>query len=148
MRNEGIRKNMSLLKIFSYHIEANDFTKAGRGSSDIKSNLKTIGIDAKTIRKIAIVSYEAEMNVVIHSIGGMLHCEIYDDKITITTEDDGPGIENVDLAMTEGFSTATESVRELGFGAGMGLPNMKRYSDDFSISSSPEGTMIKITILL
>ncbi len=84
----------------------------------------------------------------IHSCGGKLHCDLYEDKIVIVSEDTGPGIENVELALTEGYSTAPESVREFGFGAGMGLPNMKRYSDDFEIESDSKGTLIKVTVLL
>jgi anti-sigma regulatory factor (Ser/Thr protein kinase) len=139
---------MDLLKRLSYHVLSNNFIKAGKGSSDIKSNLKSIGIDSNILRKIAIVCYEAEMNIVIHSLGGNLHCDIYEEKIVILTEDIGPGIPDIELAMTEGFSTAPDSVRELGFGAGMGLPNMKRYSDIFEINSSIKGTNIKMTILL
>jgi len=137
-----------LLKRYSYSIVANDFMNAGKGSSAIKSNLKSMGIDAVIIRKIAIISYEAEINIVIHSLGGQLHFDLYEDKITIIAEDIGPGIKDVKMAMTEGYSTATDSVRELGFGAGMGLPNMKKYSDNFEITSSTEGTFIKITIFL
>ena len=137
-----------LIKRFSYPIVANDFTIAGKSSSEIKSNIKAIGIDARIIRKIAIISYEAEMNIVIHSLGGFLHCDLYEDKIVIVSEDIGPGIPDIEMAMTEGFSTATENVRELGFGAGMGLPNMKKYSDDFEIESNKSGTIIKITILI
>ncbi|HCX60860.1 anti-sigma regulatory factor [Sedimentibacter sp.] len=137
-----------LLIRYSYNIAANDFIAAGKGSSAIKNTLKSMGIEASIIRRIAIVSYEAEINLVIHSYGGMLHCDLYENKIDIITEDIGPGIENIDLALTEGYSTATESIRELGFGAGMGLPNMKKYSDDFNITSSSKGTFIKITVLL
>ncbi|WP_313340505.1 anti-sigma regulatory factor [Sedimentibacter sp.] len=137
-----------LLIRYSYSIAANDFIAAGKGSSAIKNTLKSMGIEASIIRRIAIVSYEAEINLVIHSYGGMLHCDLYENKIDIITEDIGPGIENIDLALTEGYSTATESIRELGFGAGMGLPNMKKYSDDFCITSSSKGTFIKITVLL
>lgn len=136
------------LKRYSYEIVANDFVAAGKGSSSIKSNLKSLGIEASVIRRIAIISYEAEINIVIHSYGGKLSCDLYENKIIIISEDIGPGIKDIGLAMTEGFSTATDSVREFGFGAGMGLPNMKRYSDDFEINSSSDGTVIKITILL
>lgn len=137
-----------LLIRYSYNIAANDFVAAGKSSSAIKNTLKSMGIDAAIIRRIAIISYEAEINLVIHSYGGMLHCDLYENKIDIITDDVGPGIENIDLALTEGFSTATDSIRELGFGAGMGLPNMKKYSDDFVITSSSKGTFIKITVLL
>ncbi|MGB4440118.1 MAG: ATP-binding protein [Sedimentibacter sp.] len=136
------------LKRYSYDIAANDFMSAGKGSSAIKNNLKSMGIAAVIIRKIAIISYEAEINIVIHSFGGQLHCDLYENKIVIIAEDIGPGISDVNMAMTEGFSTATDSVRELGFGAGMGLPNMQKYSDDFEITSSSKGTFIKITIFL
>ncbi|HHZ01367.1 MAG TPA: anti-sigma regulatory factor [Tissierellia bacterium] len=136
------------LKRYSYRIIANDFMVAGKGSSSIKSNLKSLGIDATIIRRIAIISYEAEMNIVIHSFGGKIHCDIYENKIVLISEDTGPGIKDVDLAMTEGYSTATESVRELGFGAGMGLPNMKKYSDNFEITTGSEGTRITVTVYL
>jgi len=138
----------NLIKRYSYIIKQNDFISAGKSSSDIKHNLKAIGIDPKIIRKIAIISYEAEMNIVIHSFGGNLHCDIYEDKIVIVSEDDGPGIPDIDKAMTEGFSTAPDNVRELGFGAGMGLPNIKGYSDDFEISSNNNGTTIVVTVLI
>lgn len=136
------------LKRYTYKIIANDFSLAGKGSSDVKKNLKLLGIDPKVIRKIAIVSYEAEINMVIHSYGGELHCDIYEDRIVIISDDIGPGIADVELAMTEGFSTATSTVRELGFGAGMGLPNMKRWSDEFIINTQKNGTKIFMTILI
>lgn len=138
----------NLIKRYSYTIVRNDFVTAGKSSSDIKGNLKAIGIDSKIIRKIAIISYEAEMNIVIHSLGGELHCDIYEDKIVIVSEDIGPGIPDIEKAMTEGFSTAPDNVRELGFGAGMGLPNIKRYSDEFEIASSNSGTIITVTVLI
>lgn len=137
-----------ILKRYSYNVSANDFTAAGKGSSSIKSNLKSLGIDSNVIRKIAIVSYEAEINIVIHSYGGKLHCDIYENKIVIISEDTGPGIKDVEMAMKEGFSTATDSIRELGFGAGMGLPNIKKYSDQIEIKTSDEGTTIEVTIYL
>lgn len=142
MRDKGI------IKRFVYEIVANDFKAAGKGSSSIKSNLKAIGIDARKLRRIAIISYEAEINIVIHSYGGFLYCDLYEDKIMIISEDRGPGIPDIEKAMTEGYSTASESVRELGFGAGMGLPNMKRYSDEFEIESSDNGTIIRSTIFI
>lgn len=138
----------SFLKRYSFNVAADDFISAGKGSSNIKNLLKSMGIDSNIIRKIAIISYEAEINIVIHSLGGQLHCDLYEDRIVIISHDVGPGIDNLELAMTEGYSTATESVRELGFGAGMGLPNMKKYADDFEIKSSTKGTYIKITVLL
>ena len=140
--------NEGFLKRYSFNIAANDFMSAGKGSSSIKNILKSMGIDATVIRKIAIVSYEAEMNIVIHSLGGELHCDLYDNKIIILSEDAGPGIEDLNLALTEGYSTAPESIRELGFGAGMGLPNIIKYSDDFNIATGNDGTVIKITFLM
>ncbi len=137
-----------ILKRYSYNVSANDFTAAGKGSSAIKSSLKSLGIDANVIRKIAIISYEAEINIVIHSYGGKLHCDIYENKIVIISQDSGPGIRDVDMAMTEGFSTATDNIRELGFGAGMGLPNIKKYSDKLEIKSGNDGTTITVTICL
>lgn len=136
------------LKRLSFKVVANDFIAAGKGSSTIKNLLKSMGLEASIIRRIAIISYEAEINIVIHSYGGQLHCDLYEDKIRIVSEDTGPGIKDIDLALTEGYSTATESVRELGFGAGMGLPNMKKYSDEFEITSSNKGTIIKISVFL
>lgn len=135
-----------LLKRYSYDVVANDFMAAGKSSSAIKSNLKSLGLDANLIRNVAIISYEAEINIVIHSYGGKIHCDIYENKIVIISEDTGPGIKDVDMAMTKGFSTATDSVRELGFGAGMGLPNIKKYSDDFEITTGSTGTTIIATI--
>ena len=141
-------KNLKLLKRYTYEIIANDFNLAGKGSSDIKANLKNLGIDPKLIRRVAIVSYEAEINIVIHSYGGKLYCDIYKDRIVIISEDTGPGIPDIELALTEGYSTASSKVRELGFGAGMGLPNRKRWSDEFNITSQKEGTKIEMTILI
>lgn len=141
-------KDAKFLKRYTYEIIANDFNLAGKGSSDIKTNLKILGIDPKLIRRVAIISYEAEINIVIHSYGGKLYCDIYKDKIVIISEDTGPGIPNVDLALTEGYSTASSKVRELGFGAGMGLPNMKRWSDEFEITSQSKGTKIQMTVLI
>ena len=141
--------NSNFLKRYTYKVISNDFSLAGKGSSEIKKNLKALGIDPKVIRKIAIVSYEAEINMVIHSYGGQLHCDIYEDKIVIISEDTGPGIVDVELAMTEGYSTASSSVRELGFGAGMGLPNMKKYSDEMFIDTKlGSGTTVTMKVFL
>jgi len=138
----------SLLKRYSFDVIANDFMAAGKSSSAIKSSLKSLGIDSDIIRRIAIIAYEAELNIVIHSFGGKLHCDIYENKIVIISEDTGPGIADVDLAMKEGYSTASDSVRELGFGAGMGLPNIKKYSDNLKINTNSTGTRIEVTIYL
>lgn len=119
-----------------YEIMQNDFTRAGEASSNVKKVLTQLGIDSKTIRRVAIVTYEAEMNIVIHSYGGKIIVTVFPEEIEILALDIGPGIKNIDLAMKEGYSTAPNRVRELGFGAGMGLPNMKKCSDVFKISSN------------
>ena len=122
--------------VLEYEIMQNDFTRAGEASSNVKKVLTQLGIDSKTIRRVAIATYEAEMNIVIHSYGGKIIVTIFPEEIEILALDIGPGIKNIDLAMKEGYSTAPNRVRELGFGAGMGLPNMKKCSDVFKISSS------------
>lgn len=119
----------------SFDIEKNDFSRAGEASSTVKKMLRQLGIDPSIIRRTAIATYEAEMNIVIHSEGGKLTVCIHPQFIEIIAEDIGPGIENIDLAMQEGYSTASNEVREMGFGAGMGLPNMKRCSDCFNIKT-------------
>lgn len=131
-----------------YDVTANDFSMAGKASSTIKKNLKKLNISPKIIRRVAIVSYEAEINIIIHSNGGNIICEIYENRIVIISKDIGPGISDIELAMTEGYSTATNEVREFGFGAGMGLPNMNKWADDFKIESSDKGTNIEITVFL
>lgn len=136
------------IKSDTYEVNANDFSVAGKVSSDIKKDLKKLNINPKIIRKIAIVSYEAEINIIIHSKGGKIVFELYEDRIVITSKDRGPGISDIELAMKEGYSTATNEVRELGFGAGMGLPNMNRWADEFKIESSSKGTLIRMTIFL
>jgi serine/threonine-protein kinase RsbT len=128
-----------------YSIKGWDFTKAGDASCEIKNTLKQIGVSQEVIRRVAIASYEAEMNVVMYARRGKMRCEIDTTIIKITIEDEGPGIEDIDLAMQEGFSTATAEMREMGFGAGMGLPNMTRNSDVFEISSvMGRGTKLKM----
>lgn len=130
-----------------YDIDGNDFSIAGQASSNIKKVLKQLGVAPEIIRKAAISMYEGEINTVIHGKGGSADVEITTDKLTITFTDRGPGIEDISLAMQEGFSTATDEARELGFGAGMGLPNMKKYSDELNITSVPgEGTTVEIMI--
>lgn len=121
--------------LLKFDVEMEDFSKAGEASSKIKNILRQLGINGKVIRKVSIATYEAEINVAIHSLGGFIELRVLEDKILIRVKDKGPGIKDVDLAMQKGYSTATEEVRELGFGAGMGLPNMKRYSDEFEIES-------------
>ncbi len=125
-----------------FEIKKDDFVAAGEASSQIKNTLKKIGVDYSLIRKIAIASYEAEINMIIHSYGGQITLDIEDGLITIVCADTGPGIPDIDLAMQEGYSTASDTVREMGFGAGMGLPNINKNSDNMQIESSPAGTTV------
>jgi serine/threonine-protein kinase RsbT len=144
-------KAMSDEDIFSqrFEIRGGDFSNAGKISTSIKDTLQEIGIDPSIIIRASIASYEAEMNVVMYAQRGTLILHITPEKLHLQLEDEGPGIENVELAMKEGFSTATEKMREMGFGAGMGLPNIKRNADDFKITSVPgKGTSLDITIYL
>ena len=128
-----------------FDVEKGDFEKAGEASRKIKRSLQQLGISSKVIRHIAIAGYEGEMNIAIHSDGGQIILEVDENAVTLRLEDVGPGIPNVDLAMTEGWSTASDKVREMGFGAGMGLPNMEKNADDFEIHSKVgEGTKIKM----
>lgn len=120
---------------------------AGEASSKIKRVLQQIGVRSDVVRRIAISSYEAEMNVIIHAYRGVLRAAIFPDRTELTIDDEGPGIADIDMAMQEGYSTAPDHIREMGFGAGMGLPNMLRCSDEFAIDSvAGEGTKIKIVI--
>ncbi len=128
-----------------FDVDGNDFTLAGECSSKVKKMLTQIGIDPAVIRKTAIAMYEGEINMVIHANGGKIDVTVEPDKITVILKDSGPGIKDIQKAMEEGFSTATNQVRELGFGAGMGLPNMKKYSDEMNIDSVlGEGTTVKM----
>jgi len=138
---------LNLVKV--YHVHRYDFENGGKASSEIKKLLKERGIPAKIIRRVAVASYELEINLVAHSIGGMLSFDINDEYVKISSHDRGPGIKDVEAAMTEGFSTANEWIRAQGFGAGMGLPNVKRVSDEFAIESAyGMGTMVKAVIYL
>jgi CBS domain-containing protein/anti-sigma regulatory factor (Ser/Thr protein kinase) len=126
-----------------------DFEDAGRASTEIKKYLKELGLDRKLIRRVAVASYELEINLVVHSEGGTLHFEAEKDIIRLTAADEGPGIACVEDVMQEGYSTANDWIRSLGFGAGMGLPNVKRVSDNFSINSEPgKGTTVISEIIL
>lgn len=120
---------------FTYTISGDDFTRAGEASSDVKNKLKMMGVDNNVIRKVAIAMYEGEINMVIHANGGTITVDIDGDNIHIVLADKGPGIKDVGKAMEAGFSTAPAEVRALGFGAGMGLPNMKKYSDEMHIDT-------------
>ena len=116
-------------------VSGDDFTRAGEASGKVKSKLKQLGIASDAVRRVAIALYEGEINLVIHAGGGEIDVEISPENIKMTLSDKGPGIADVEKAMTEGFSTATENIRSLGFGAGMGLPNMKKYSDEMKIDT-------------
>lgn len=130
-----------------YEIDGSDFLGAGMASSGVKKVLKQLSVGPDVIRKVSVAMYEAEINTVIHGGGGYCDVEITPDKINISFVDHGKGIENIDLAMKEGYSTATKEIRELGFGAGMGLPNIKNYSDGLEIISKVgEGTTVNITV--
>ena len=128
-----------------YDIQGGDFTHAGFPSSEVKKVLKQLDIDAKTIKNIVIALYEAEVNVVAHAWKGIVSVDIEESKITIWVEDEGPGIPDIDLAMQAGYSTASKEVRDMGFGAGMGLPNMKKNTDELLIESEVgKGTKVKM----
>ena len=130
-----------------YDVSGTDFTLAGAASSDVKRTLKQLGISPSAIRNVAIAMYEGEINMVIHAGGGEIDVEITETDINIILEDQGPGIENVELAMKEGYSTAPDNIRSLGFGAGMGLPNIKKYTDDMRIETEiGKGTDLYLTV--
>ncbi len=129
-----------------YPRETADYTHAGEASADIKRQLKQLGVSANVMRRVAVASYEVELNLVIHSMGGVLTLDVYPDSIVLVSKDRGPGIPNLEMAMKEGYSTANEEARALGFGAGMGLPNMKRNADGFEIKSEVGvGTEIRMS---
>ena len=118
-----------------YPVAADDYTCAGEASTDIKRKLKQLGVDSKVLRRVAVASYEVELNLVIHSDGGELIMDVDEGGVTLISQDVGPGIPDISKALEEGYSTASEEARDLGFGAGMGLPNMKRNADGFGIAS-------------
>lgn len=134
-------------ELLQAEVEAGDFSSGGEISSKLKDLLRKLGISSKIIRKIAIVTYELEMNIIIHSEGGSLAAEVNPDRIDIIAQDQGPGIENVEQAFKPGYSTASESVREMGFGAGMGLCNIKSYTDNLEVETKlGSGTTMKASI--
>lgn len=133
--------------VFHFDIDGDNFTSAGEASVKIKKLLREMGFAPETIRRVSVAMYEGEINMVIHANGGSADVEVYGDRIEIILADKGPGIANIELAMQEGYSTAPDNIRSLGFGAGMGLPNMKRYTDDMRIESVlGEGTTIYMTV--
>lgn len=121
--------------VLTYDISPDDFTRAGEASSDVKSKLKQLGVPPAAIRKVSIAMYEGEINMVIHADGGRITVEISPEQIRMVLADKGPGIPDVEKAMQAGWSTAPDEIRNLGFGAGMGLPNMKKYSDEMKIDT-------------
>ena len=130
-----------------YEVSGEDFTRAGEASGAVKKRLKSLGYNPDAIRRTAIAMYEAEINMVIHADGGYCDVDLYPDRIEILLADHGPGIPDVEKAMQEGYSTAPDNVRSLGFGAGMGLPNIKKYSDEMRIETTiGVGTNLYLTI--
>lgn len=128
-----------------FEVAKDDFANAGKVSSNIKALLKQIGIPSDVLRRIAVACYEAEINMIIHSDGGQITLDIKEDgQILLNFIDQGPGISDLEKALTQGWSTASTQAREFGFGAGMGLPNIKRVSDQFDIQTSPSGTHLMI----
>ncbi len=132
-----------------FDVEGGEYISAGIASSKVKKALKQLAVKPEIIRKISVAMYEAEINMVIHAHGGTIDAEIMPDHVYVVLDDNGPGIENLELAMTAGYSTASKQAREMGFGAGMGLPNMKRYADMLHIESEVgKGTRVEITVEL
>ena len=138
---------MGELLRFHYDVDGDSFTSAGAASVEIKKKLRQLGFPAEIIRKVSIAMYEGEINMVVHARGGKADVIVDDDEITIILTDTGPGIPDIDLAMQEGYSTAPDNIRALGFGAGMGLPNMKRYTDKLHIESEVgKGTTVTMKV--
>ena len=135
--------------VLKYEVSPDDFTRAGEASSDVKSKLKQMGVPPDAVRKVAIAMYEGEINMVIHAQGGEITVSITPEKIVMVLSDVGPGIPDVELAMRAGYSTAPDAIRSLGFGAGMGLPNMKKYTDEMNIDTTVGvGTTITMVVNL
>lgn len=139
---------MDPLKIH-FEVDGEDFSSAGEASVEMKKKLRQLGIPADVIRRCSIAMYEGEINMVIHAHGGTADVEVYPDRIVIILEDHGPGIPDIDLAMQEGYSTANDRIHNMGFGAGMGLPNMKRYTENMTVESTVGvGTKVTMTVKL
>ena len=131
----------------SYEIDGENFISAGEASTMVKRSLRQMGFTPEIIRKVSVAMYEGEINMVIHAKGGKATVDVYDDKIVVELADKGPGIPDVALAMQAGFSTAPDNIRSLGFGAGMGLPNMKKYTDEMEIETVVgKGTTVRMTV--
>ena len=135
--------------IFRFDVLGNDFTSAGQASVQVKKNLRQLGFDSEIIRRVSIAMYEGEINMVIHAGGGIAEVIVDEEYIEIILEDTGPGIKDIEQAMQAGYSTATEKIQSLGFGAGMGLPNMKKNTDSMQITSTiGVGTRIVMRVML
>ena len=132
---------------FHFDIDGEDFSSAGEASVEMKKKLRQLGFPSDVIRRCSIAMYEGEINMVIHANGGSADVAVYPDKVVMVLEDHGPGIPNVELAMTEGYSTASEQIHNMGFGAGMGLPNMKRYTDSLKLETQV-GVGTKLTMVV
>ena len=134
---------------FHFDVNGEDFTSAGQASVRFKKNMRELGVDPEIIRRASIAMYEGEINMVIHAHGGVADVEVSEDAIKIVLKDQGPGIPDIKKAMQEGYSTAPDNIRSLGFGAGMGLPNMTRYTDEMQIESTVGvGTTVTMKINL
>lgn len=135
--------------VFHFDVDGNDFTSAGQASVQVKKNLRQLGLDPETIKRVSIAMYEGEINMVIHAGGGTADVSVSESCVEIILKDNGPGIADIEKAMQAGYSTAPDSIRSLGFGAGMGLPNMKKNSDSMEIASVVgEGTTITMIVNL
>ena len=142
-----VLKNESTGLLLEFSLEHYRFETAGEASSKVKQVVRQLGVDAQTARRISVCAYEAELNAIIHAFGGKMKVRVLPDRTELEVTDEGPGIPDVEAAMREGFSTAPYNIRELGFGAGMGLPNMKRSADEFEIKSTPgKGTWIRMMV--
>ena len=142
-----VLKNESTGLLLEFSLEHYRFETAGEASSKAKQVVRQLGVDAQTARRISVCAYEAELNAIIHAFGGKMKVRVLPDRTELEVTDEGPGIPDVEAAMREGFSTAPDNIRELGFGAGMGLPNMKRSADEFEIKSTPgQGTWIRMMV--
>ena len=138
-------QNGKILLCTKYEVLGGDFNRAGEVSTDIKARLKQIGFDPALVRRVAIASFEAEMNVVLYAGRAHVSVEVAPDNITVEFKDEGPGIADVELAMQEGYSTATPEIRKLGYGAGMGFPTIKRNADQLMVESEvDQGTLVKL----
>lgn len=135
--------------IFRFDVSGNDFTSAGQASVQVKKNLRQLGFNPEIIRRVSIAMYEGEINMVIHAGGGTAEVIVSEEYIEIVLQDNGPGINDIEQAMQAGYSTASDNIRSLGFGAGMGLPNMKKNTDSMDIKSTiGVGTCITMRVLL